>query len=211
MLTCLDTYQPPAAESTPSYSNYSFLGSLPTPMDFAPHHACAAAGFPSLDGCVAFPWASTTEANNADTKILTPEGAYLNHSSVTNSPENDAADPTKIRRPLKKPRVATTFWDKENTTCYHVKAYGIVVLRRENDNYVNGTKLLNVTGMSRGKRDGMLKAERHRQVVRNGSMKLKGVWIPFDRAREIARNEGVEELLHPLFVTDLKTVVDGQR
>lgn len=209
MLTCLDTYQP-AADSTPSYSNYPYFGNLPTPMEFVPQLASAVAGFPTLDGCVAFPWAST-EANNANMKILTPEGAYLTQSSASNSPQNDISSPTKIRRPLKKPRVATTFWDKENTTCYHVKAYGIVVLRRESDNYINGTKLLNVTGMSRGKRDGMLKAERHRQVVRNGSMKLKGVWIPFDRAREIARNEGVEELLHPLFVADLKTVVDGQR
>lgn len=41
---------------------------------------------------------------------------------------------------------------------------------------INGTKLLNVTGMSRGKRDGILKNEKSRVVVKVGSMHLKGVW-----------------------------------
>ena len=41
---------------------------------------------------------------------------------------------------------------------------------------VNGTKLLNVTGISRGKRDGILKNERGRVVVKVGAMHLKGVW-----------------------------------
>lgn len=41
---------------------------------------------------------------------------------------------------------------------------------------VNGTKLLNVVGMSRGKRDGILKNERGRVVVKVGAMHLKGVW-----------------------------------
>jgi hypothetical protein len=41
---------------------------------------------------------------------------------------------------------------------------------------VNGTKLLNVAGMSRGKRDGILKNEKGRVVVKVGAMHLKGVW-----------------------------------
>ncbi|KAJ2814273.1 hypothetical protein GGI24_006444, partial [Coemansia furcata] len=51
---------------------------------------------------------------------------------------------------------------------------------------INGTKLLNVVGMSRGKRDGILKNEKGRRVVKVGPMHLKGVWIPFDRARFLA-------------------------
>lgn len=43
-------------------------------------------------------------------------------------------------------------------------------------NMVNGTKLLNVTGISRGKRDGILKNEKKRKVVKHGTMHLKGVW-----------------------------------
>ena len=41
---------------------------------------------------------------------------------------------------------------------------------------INGTKLLNVAGMSRGKRDGILKSEKVRSVVKVGAMHLKGVW-----------------------------------
>ena len=45
------------------------------------------------------------------------------------------------------------------------------------DNHmVNGTKLLNVAGMTRGRRDGILKAEKQKHVVKIGPMHLKGVW-----------------------------------
>lgn len=41
---------------------------------------------------------------------------------------------------------------------------------------VNGTKLLNVAGMTRGRRDGILKSEKQKHVVKIGPMHLKGVW-----------------------------------
>ena len=41
---------------------------------------------------------------------------------------------------------------------------------------INGTKLLNVAGMTRGRRDGILKSEKSRSVVKIGPMHLKGVW-----------------------------------
>ncbi|KAL7664402.1 HTH APSES-type domain-containing protein [[Candida] zeylanoides] len=104
----------------------------------------------------------------------------------------------------KKPRIVTTYWEDEKTICYQVEVHGVLVSRRQDTDYINGTKLLNVAGMSRGKRDGMLKSERNKYVVRVGAMKLKGVWIPFNRAAEIARNEGIDELLYPLFVKDIK-------
>ena len=45
------------------------------------------------------------------------------------------------------------------------------------DNHmINGTKLLNVAGMTRGRRDGILKSEKVRHVVKIGPMHLKGVW-----------------------------------
>ena len=48
------------------------------------------------------------------------------------------------------------------------------------DNHmINGTKLLNVVGMTRGRRDGILKAEKQKQVVKIGPMHLKGVWYVF--------------------------------
>ena len=48
------------------------------------------------------------------------------------------------------------------------------------DNHmINGTKLLNVAGMTRGRRDGILKSEKLRHVVKIGPMHLKGVWYAF--------------------------------
>jgi hypothetical protein len=67
---------------------------------------------------------------------------------------------------------------------------------------VNGTKLLNVVGMSRGKRDGILKNEKGRVVVKVGAMHLKGVWIPFQRARDLATKFKIVDLLYPLFADD---------
>jgi hypothetical protein len=45
------------------------------------------------------------------------------------------------------------------------------------DNHmINGTKLLNVTGMIRGRLSQIFKAEKMRHVVKIGPMNLKGVW-----------------------------------
>lgn len=52
----------------------------------------------------------------------------------------------------------------------------IAFLFSTDNDMVNGTKLLNVAGMSRGKRDGILKNEKGRVVVKVGAMHLKGVW-----------------------------------
>jgi hypothetical protein len=57
----------------------------------------------------------------------------------------------------------------------HTYALTYTYISIDND-MVNGTKLLNVTGMSRGKRDGILKNEKGRVVVKVGAMHLKGVW-----------------------------------
>ncbi|KAK9759548.1 hypothetical protein K7432_017348, partial [Basidiobolus ranarum] len=49
-----------------------------------------------------------------------------------------------------RPKLTTTLWEDENTVCFQVDAKGICVARRQDNDMVNGTKLLNVTGMSRG-------------------------------------------------------------
>lgn len=58
-------------------------------------------------------------------------------------------------------------------------------------NYVNGTKLLNAAGISRGKRDTALKSINNRDVVTIGPMALKGVWVPLAIACELARRYGL--------------------
>lgn len=134
-----------------------------------------------------------------------PQGPAVAMKSAVNNTKSipDLQSKDQVRHV--KPRVFTTFWEDQKTVCYQVEAHGILVSRREDTNYINGTKLLNVAGMTRGKRDGILKTERTKSVVKVGTMNLKGVWIPFERAAEIARNDGIDGLLYPLFVKDLKT------
>ncbi|OMJ19284.1 putative transcription factor PHD1 [Smittium culicis] len=68
---------------------------------------------------------------------------------------------------------------------------------------INGTKLLNVTMMTRGKRDGILKNEKERVVVKTGAMYLKGVWISFERAKYLANKHQIYDILEPLFDLNL--------
>ncbi|KXT08491.1 hypothetical protein AC579_3907 [Pseudocercospora musae] len=109
----------------------------------------------------------------------------------------------QIAPPGMKPRVTATLWEDEGSLCFQVEANGVCVARREDNHMINGTKLLNVAGMTRGRRDGILKSEKTRHVVKIGPMHLKGVWIPFDRALDFANKEKITELLYPLFVHNI--------
>ncbi|KAL2885379.1 Cell pattern formation-associated protein stuA [Ceratocystis lukuohia] len=113
----------------------------------------------------------------------------------------------QIAPPGMKPRVTATLWEDEGSVCFQVEAKGICVARREDDNMINGTKLLNVAGMTRGRRDGILKSEKQRRVVKIGPMHLKGVWIPYERALDFANKEKITELLYPLFVHQISTLL----
>ncbi|KAI9299414.1 transcription regulator HTH, apses-type DNA-binding domain-containing protein [Cunninghamella echinulata] len=104
--------------------------------------------------------------------------------------------------PMQRPKLTTTVWEDEGTLCYQVDAKSVCVARRQDNDMINGTKLLNVVGMSRGKRDGILKNEKGRVVVKVGAMHLKGVWITFDRAKDLAAKFKITDLLYPLFTED---------
>lgn len=109
----------------------------------------------------------------------------------------------QVAPPGMKPRVTATLWEDEGSLCFQVEAKGVCVARREDNHMINGTKLLNVAGMTRGRRDGILKSEKMRNVVKIGPMHLKGVWIPFERALDFANKEKITELLYPLFVHNI--------
>ncbi|GJN70902.1 cell pattern formation-associated protein stuA [Purpureocillium lilacinum] len=109
----------------------------------------------------------------------------------------------QIPPPGMKPRVTATLWEDEGSLCFQVEARGICVARREDNHMINGTKLLNVAGMTRGRRDGILKSEKIRHVVKIGPMHLKGVWIPYERALDFANKEKITEMLYPLFVHNI--------
>lgn len=129
--------------------------------------------------------------------------------SVSSDTLGGAASSTvgQYQPPGIRPRVTTTMWEDEKTLCYQVDANNVSVVRRADNNMINGTKLLNVAQMTRGRRDGILKLEKVRHVVKIGSMHLKGVWIPFERALAMAQREGIVDLLYPLFVRDIKRVI----
>jgi len=82
----------------------------------------------------------------------------------------------QIAPPGMKPKVTATLWEDEGTLCFQVEVGGICVARREDNHMINGTKLLNVARMTRGRRDGILKGEKLRHVIKTGPMHLKGVW-----------------------------------
>ncbi|KAL8880938.1 MAG: hypothetical protein Q9198_001753, partial [Flavoplaca austrocitrina] len=109
----------------------------------------------------------------------------------------------QVAPPGMKPRVTATLWEDEGSMCFQVEAKGVCVARRDDNHMINGTKLLNVAGMTRGRRDGILKSEKTRHVVKIGPMHLKGVWIPFDRALDFANREKITESLYPLFVHNI--------
>ncbi|KAK4191233.1 hypothetical protein QBC35DRAFT_448510 [Podospora australis] len=125
-----------------------------------------------------------------------------------NSSYSSGFDTTgQVAPPGMKPRVTATLWEDEGSLCFQVEARGICVARRDDNHMINGTKLLNVAGMTRGRRDGILKSEKVRHVVKIGPMHLKGVWIPFDRALEFANKEKITELLYPLFVHNISSLL----
>ncbi|KAI1318763.1 hypothetical protein EDD11_005834 [Mortierella claussenii] len=130
--------------------------------------------------------------------------AHSHDNLAALTPPPSAPVPQHDLPPLRT-RLTNTIWEDEHTFCFQVDVKGVCVARRADNHMVNGTKLLNVVGMSRGKRDGILKNEKGRVVVKVGAMHLKGVWIPLDRAVHHAKAHNIEESLYPLLVDDPTT------
>ncbi|ANZ75280.1 BA75_02964T0 [Komagataella pastoris] len=99
--------------------------------------------------------------------------------------------------------ITSVQWDEENTVVYQYVVQGIPLSRRADNDYINATKLLNLTGMRRGRRDGILKLEKLRHVVKTGTIDLKGVWVPLKRAIKLAKAEQVFQKARLIFVTNI--------
>ncbi|KAI8884423.1 apses-domain-containing protein [Backusella circina FSU 941] len=142
-------------------------------------------------------WASPNISWNsaAPPPLPPPSRSYSFSSNASNTLP-------QIPSPMQRPKLTTTVWEDEGTICYQVDAKSVCVARRQDNDMINGTKLLNVVGMSRGKRDGILKNEKGRVVVKVGAMHLKGVWITFSRAKDLASKFKIIDILYPLFVDD---------
>ncbi|KAI9738852.1 MAG: hypothetical protein M1834_008359 [Cirrosporium novae-zelandiae] len=196
--------QPSSAYPGPpsAYSQYSSYGNGTTSPQTALQQ-------PSASMTQLHPLPGELLASNANTNALAamttaPSLAYAGPGQPTPGYSARAFDPTgQTGPPGVKPRVTATLWEDEGTLCFQVEARGVCVARREDNHFVNGTKLLNVAQMTRGRRDGILKSEKTRTVVKIGPMHLKGVWIPYERALEFANKEKITEDLYPLFVYNI--------
>ncbi|KAJ1985080.1 hypothetical protein H4R34_000257 [Dimargaris verticillata] len=197
----------------PAHSHHAQhqLAQLSSGHRFASQYAPQTATGPWTTGpTAAMPWPSPGSANgtllNATALPSVPSALAGHWSMFPNATTSlgHATDGSGHAQPHPYPRgkLTTTLWEDEGTMCYQVDARGYCVARRQDNNMINGTKLLNVVGMSRGKRDGILKNEKGRVVVKVGAMHLKGVWIPFCRARTLAAQYNILEVLYPLFVDD---------
>ncbi|KAI4164868.1 MAG: hypothetical protein LQ342_001501 [Letrouitia transgressa] len=133
-----------------------------------------------------------------------PQHGYVGAPGAPPQQQYHMNDTTgQVAPPGMKPRVTATLWEDEGSMCFQVEAKGVCVARRDGMDLEICSILLNVAGMTRGRRDGILKSEKMRHVVKIGPMHLKGVWIPFDRALDFANKEKITESLYPLFVHNI--------
>ncbi|KAI9219951.1 transcription regulator HTH, apses-type DNA-binding domain-containing protein, partial [Blastocladiella britannica] len=110
--------------------------------------------------------------------------------------------PGQVSRAPSDPPLLLFHAEEMESQVFQLECNGVQLCRREADNFVNGTKLLNLAHMTRGKRDAILKHERVRDVVKAGTMRLKGVWIPLARALVLAQLHRLETLAYPLLESD---------
>lgn len=208
----LTSAQPYASQGTTSGTlvPYSYQPqpsvAYPSAASSYPQYGYTPNGVPAPPQSVSQPPSSQVPAQLLPLPAMTnptvaPHGYVANSSSPSQSYAFDTTGQTAP--PGAKPRVTATLWEDEGSLCYQVEAKGVCVARREDNHMINGTKLLNVAGMTRGRRDGILKSEKIRHVVKIGPMHLKGVWIPFDRALDFANKEKITDLLYPLFVHNI--------
>jgi hypothetical protein len=100
--------------------------------------------------------------------------AIASSTTTTTTAPADGSAAHKMLMTGATPRLSVAMWDK--VTVYHLDIGDQTITRRMDNDFVNGTKLLNVVGMSRGKRDNLLKNEAERTVVKLGQKIFKGVW-----------------------------------
>lgn len=152
--------QPASHSYAPANYGYSYPNSM-APMA-AGHPVTSSVGGQMIPQALPLP----TMATNSQPPPGNNQQAYERQFDTTG----------QIAPPGMKPRVTATLWEDEGSLCFQVEANGVCVARREDNHMINGTKLLNVAGMTRGRRDGILKSEKTRHVVKIGPMHLKGVW-----------------------------------
>ncbi|KAI4649979.1 uncharacterized protein J4E78_008260 [Alternaria triticimaculans] len=146
---------------------------------------------------------------SSTTQLLarSPGAHIISDSDSKNHPPVPFGRAGKIAPPETLSKVTTAPWKDEGCLCYQVETRGVSVARRDDNRMINGTKLLTLTGMTAARKGDLLKREKTKHVVKLGPTHFKGVWIPFERALELANAEKVVDLLYPLFVDDIGSLV----
>ncbi|ODV90702.1 hypothetical protein CANCADRAFT_31576 [Tortispora caseinolytica NRRL Y-17796] len=108
------------------------------------------------------------------------------------------------------PSLFRVTWETEGVECLQLAVNKILVTRRLDNNMINGTKMLNTADITRGKRDGMLKQQEHRIIIKQGLMPFKGVWITLESAKNLAEQANISSLLFPLLEHNVEQVVMAQ-
>ncbi|CEL01512.1 Putative Cell pattern formation-associated protein stuA [Aspergillus calidoustus] len=162
--------QPPVLQPTSTYGPASSYSPYPYPNGVTSSQSAPQAPATSMG--------SQVPAQLLPLPVTSHAVTAPGYGNTTGTPmQGYVFDPTgQMTPPGAKPRVTATLWEDEGSLCYQVEAKGVCVARREDNHMINGTKLLNVAGMTRGRRDGILKSEKSRNVVKIGPMHLKGVW-----------------------------------
>lgn len=184
------------APNTSAYPQYGYSTAVTCPQSSQPVSGAL------TSGQILPPPAMTPQAPPSHGYVPGPSHSqpYMSHAFDTTG---------QLCPPNMKPRVTATLWEDEGCLCFQVEAKGVCVARRDDNHMINGTKLLNVAGMTRGRRDGILKSEKVRHVVKIGPMHLKGVWIPYERALDFANKEKITPHLYPLFVQHISGLLQN--
>lgn len=85
---------------------------------------------------------------------------------------------------------------------YEFPCRDVAVMRRMSDGWVNATHILKVAGFDKPQRTRILEREVQREThekVQGGYGKYQGTWVPLQRAKDVATQYEVGELLAPIF------------
>lgn len=140
------------------------------------------------------------------------EGIRLSYTKSTLDPDTKqrqhAFDTTgQVAPPGMEPRVTMSWWEDEASYYFQVVTKEVRVARRVDIGMINGTKLLDVAGMTPGHQHKILSNEKMIHVTKKGPEHLKGVWIPIERALYFANIQEITESLYPLFVHDIGALI----
>jgi len=152
-----------------------------------------------------------TTSHQASTKGTTYDTSIVTFKSKMPTSSSNVPSDKMIRKNIKNhqvPRITMIPWIDRNTYVYQVEIGDKIVSRRFDNHLVNGTKLLNLAGLTRGKRDAILKNEPIRNVVKNAPFHLKGVWIPLERARILSYKFNIDNRIHYLLDNNPSKYID---